>query len=582
MFPQTKLALFSTYLLPRWRPLVLLLLLLATSAGLQAGNPQLLGFFLDQAIGNGTLWLLLLTASLFLALGLLQQVLSILTASISGHLSWATTNQVRTDIVAHCLRLDLAFHTARTPGELLERTDEDVTALNTLLSSFLPQIIVNLLLLISVLVVLFLTDWLLGVALGAYALLFLLVLSRSRGKVGPAWSATWEARAQWHGFVGELVTAIADMRGNGAIPYSMRRFYEARRRAFLAYWRAHRISMFLFGGTDVLLVVGTVGAFVLAALLAQAGRISPGMVYVVVTYAKLVSGPLDQLMSQIDDVQQANASLKRLRELFAFTPEVQDGPGVSFPAGALSLRFDDVSFAYQPDTPVLRHISFALQPGEVLGVLGRTGSGKTTLSRLLLRLYEPTSGTLQLGGIDIKVARLDELRRQIGLVTQDVQLFHATLRDNLTLFDRSIDDQQVLQALCSVGLDTWYASLPRGLDTLIAAASSEEAGLSAGEAQLLAFARVFLRHPALVVLDEASSRLDPETSRLIEQALDTLFMNRTGIIIAHRLSTIQRADRILILEQGQVIEYGTRQDLLHNPNSRLNRLLHIGLEELYA
>ena len=230
---------------------------------------------------------------------------------------------------------------------------------------------------------------------------------------------------------------------------------------------------------------------------------------------------------------------------------------------------------------VLRDISFRLEPGKVLGVLGRTGSGKTTLTRLLFRLYDPASGSIRLNEVDIRNVALDGLRERVGMVTQDVQLFQATVRDNLTFFNRRIGDDQIERVLKELHLWDWFQTLPKGLGTQLAAGGQ---GLSAGEAQLLAFTRVFLRNPGLVILDEASSRLDPATETLLEHAVDRLFHapRRTGIIIAHRLRTVHRADDILILDNGRVIEYGPREELARDRKSRFYSLLQIGLEEALA
>jgi ATP-binding cassette subfamily B protein len=232
---------------------------------------------------------------------------------------------------------------------------------------------------------------------------------------------------------------------------------------------------------------------------------------------------------------------------------------------------------------VLTDITFTLPPGRVLGLLGRTGSGKSTLTKLLFRFYDPVTGAIRLGdgngrAYDIRDAQQAQLRRRIGLVTQEVQLFHATVRDNLTLFDDTIADERILQVIRELGLGNWFAALPAGLATRL----DGNSGLSAGEAQLLAFARVFLANPGLVILDEASSRLDPATEQLIEQAIDRLLAGRTGIIIAHRLATVQRADEIMILDGGHIGEYGLRLELAYNPNSRFYHLLQTGLEEAYA
>jgi ABC-type multidrug transport system fused ATPase/permease subunit len=240
------------------------------------------------------------------------------------------------------------------------------------------------------------------------------------------------------------------------------------------------------------------------------------------------------------------------------------------------VQFDHVTFAYDEDPAVLQDVSLHIAPGEVVGLLGRTGSGKTTLTRLLLRLYDPTAGAIRLDGVDLRDARRADLRRRVGMVTQEVQLFHATIRDNVTFFDTGIDDARITRALDELGLGDWLAALPRGLDTMLEAGGG---GLSAGESQLLAFTRIFLKDPGLVILDEASSRLDPATERLVERAVGRLLEGRTGIIIAHRLDTVDRADTILILEDGRVVEHGPRAALALDSGSRFAGLLRTGAAE---
>jgi ABC-type multidrug transport system fused ATPase/permease subunit len=201
------------------------------------------------------------------------------------------------------------------------------------------------------------------------------------------------------------------------------------------------------------------------------------------------------------------------------------------------------------------------------------------MTRLVFRLYEVISGEVRVGEMPVDTVPLGNLRRRVGLVTQEVQLFNATIRDNLTFFDDSIPDEQIMTALRRLELMPWYQALPDGLDTVL---ESGGRGLSAGEAQLLAFTRVFLQDPGLIILDEASSRLDPATEALIERAVDHLLQNRSAIIVAHRLTTVQRADDILVLQDGRVKEYGDRLELISDPESHFAQLLRTGLEEVLA
>jgi ATP-binding cassette subfamily B protein len=307
------------------------------------------------------------------------------------------------------------------------------------------------------------------------------------------------------------------------------------------------------------------------------GAITIGTVYLIFYYTERLRGPISQLRNQLADLQQAEASISRIEEVLATRSTLREGGGPVLPTGALPVEFRDVSFSYDGQEAVLQHVSFQLKPDRVLGLLGRTGSGKTTIARLLLRLYDPTAGEIRLGHITPPMTTLADVRRHVGMVTQDVQLFRGTVRDNLTFFNETIPDEKLRAVLADLGLSGWLASLPNGLETELEPGGSS---LSAGQAQLLALARVFLTDPGLVILDEASSRLDPATESLIERAIDKLLANRTGIIIAHRLSTVQRADEILILDQGRIVEHGDRVVLASNPNSHFYQLLQTGLEEV--
>jgi ATP-binding cassette subfamily B protein len=209
----------------------------------------------------------------------------------------------------------------------------------------------------------------------------------------------------------------------------------------------------------------------------------------------------------------------------------------------------------------------------VLGVVGRTGSGKSSLTRLVTRFYDPDAGAVRLGGVDLRETTMADLPHRVALVTQEIQLFRATVRDNLTLFDPTIPADRIVGALEKLGLGGWYATLEQGLDTMLASGGG---GVSAGEAQLLAFTRVFLRDPDVVILDEASSRLDPATEARLERAIDTLFAGRTAIVIAHRLATIERADEVLVMAGGEIVEHGERLTLAADPGSHFAGLLRTG------
>jgi ABC-type multidrug transport system fused ATPase/permease subunit len=597
--------LLDTYLRPQRGRMAALAVLLLGNIALQVANPQILRYFIDTAQAGGERRSLIVAALLFIGVALVTQALAVGATYVSENVGWTATNALRADLALHVLKLDLAFHKARTPGELIERIDGDVTALSNFFSQFVIKVFGNVLLIAGILTMLFLESWQIGVALTSFAAVVLLALLKAQSIAVPYWKVARQSSAELFGFVEERLAGTEDIRSSGAVGYTLRRLAQFSRNRLRRERRAAIIGALSWAIPVLLFAFGIAAAYVLARRLYGAGTITLGTAYLVFFYTQLMQQPLRLITRQFEDFQKASAGIARIRELMAATSAIRDGDA-RLPSGPLSVAFAGVSFAYEDEGPttkdqrppqtmsddapsslvfglssdvVLDDISFSIQPGRILGILGRTGSGKTTLTRLLFRLYDPSAGAIRLGGVDIRALDRADLRRRVGMVTQDVQLFHASVRDNLTFFDTSIPDARVVEVLGDLGLLAWLESLPNGLDTVLASGGG---GLSAGEAQILAFTRVFLRDPGLVVLDEASSRLDPATEHMIERAVDRLLRDRTGIVIAHRLATVQRADDILILEDGRIREYGPRAALAADPASRFAELLRVGMEEVLA
>lgn len=572
------IGLLATYLqMQRWRVLILAAILV-TSIGLQLANPQIIRYFIDTAVSGGTGETLVRAAVAFFLLTLLQEAGTIMATYLSENIGWTATNSLRVDLAAHCLRLDMTFHKTRRPGELIERIDGDVTALSSFFSQFVIGVVSNLLLLLGVIFLLWLEDYRIGIIIAVFILFALYGMVTVHARVIPTWKAMRETAGKFFGFVGEHLAATEDIRGNGATDYVMYRLDMFLHDWFPIYRRTVKGWMALDASNRLTFGAGTAIAFALGAYLWGEGAATLGSIYIIFYYIGILQYPLTELRNKMQELQAATASILRVQELFSMQPKIVDGPGVPLPAGALRVRFDHLSFCYETSDSVLEDIDLELAPGRVLGLLGRTGSGKTTLARLLFRLYDPVQGEIRLDGVALPSTRLRELRGRVGMVTQDVQIFQATVRDNITFFDTSISDEKITRVLRELGLGDWYATLPDGLDTVLESGG----GLSVGEGQLLAFARVFMQDPGLVILDEATAHLDPNTERLIEGAVSRLLHGRTGIIIAHRLATVERADEIMILENGRIVEHGERRVLMNDPSSRLAALLRFGLEEVLA
>lgn len=565
------------YLKPQWFRTGLMILFLLANVGMQVLNPQILRYFVDRAFGGGDTSELLVISGAFILAILVSQCVAVLYSYLSESVAWTATNQLRADLVAHCLTLDMKFYSMYTSGELLERIDGDVLLLANFFSQLFVVIISNILVALVVLVLFFQINVLAGLIMTVFALCWVLVLVSIRRRALPYALQLRQKTGKFFGFFSEYLLGLEDLRANGATAFLVNKFYQQRQGLLRAKIKSGLRSFLLMNASYSLLIIGVALAFALGIYLWSHHAVSLGTIYLMYAYIEILTIPVNQIQLQLQNIQQAEACIQRVEELFAMQSAISDCGEHTLPARALSIEFDDVSFGYSADDPVIHHISFSLQAGKSLGIVGRTGSGKTTLARLLFRFYDPQSGEIRLDNIPLAQIKLQELRTHIGMVTQDVQIFHASVRDNLTFFDDSVADEHLLQALEEVGLTSWYKHLAQGLDTEL---GSSGEGISAGEAQLLAFARIFLRNPGVVLLDEASSRLDPATEVLIEQAMRRLFTQRTVIVIAHRPETIKHIDELIVIDQGRVLTHELNDPLANGTLSYFAHLLQAQTEEV--
>jgi ATP-binding cassette subfamily B protein len=554
-----------------------ILAVLGASMALRLALPVLLGWFADDALGGATTSALTTIAAAYVAAALGSAALDLVVVWWSARVSWRAGNRLRERLAAHALRLEQAWHGRHSPGQLIERIDGDVEAMAIFFAGMAVQIAGNVALILGMLVVATVIDVWTGVVLTITACAGAAVMVRLRMAAVEAREREREVNAQLYGDLEERLGGLEDLRANGAGRYAVHRLHGHSARS----WRAARHASLRgdgsYAASAVVFAVGTAATLVTGIVLQQRGVITIGAVLTLYRYADMLRRPLEQIAEQLKEFQKAMAGARRASTLLATEPRIADGPddGSALPAGPLAVDLDDVTFRYDPGdaeaTPALRDVDLHVPPGAHLGLVGRTGSGKTTIGRLLARIWDvaPGSGTVRVGGTDVRALTLDALRDRVAVVTQDVELFRASVRDNLTLFGRRAATDDGLRAvLGEVGLGAWVDALPDGLDTRL----SGSHGLSAGEGQLLAFARAFLAEPSVVVLDEASSRLDPVTERRITRATERLLAGRTAVVIAHRLDTLDRVDQIAVLDRGGVVEHGPRAALAADPASRYARL----------
>lgn len=551
------------------------LAVLLVALGLRLAMPALLGRFVDGAIARDPLDSLVRIAGAYVVAAIVAEVLQLVVMWGSVGVSWRAGNRLRERLSRHALRLEMGWHGRHSPGQLIERIDGDVEALAIFFTNVLVHVVGNLILMIAMLGVAFAIDPRAGLVLLVAAIAGAVVLIRLRAAAVPAREAEREANAQLYGDLEERLGGLEDLRANGAGRYAVHRLHANSARS----WGAARRASFLGDGSysvaAATFAVGSVATLALGFLLHDRAILTVGEVLALFRYSEMLRQPLERIAEQLKEFQKALAGARRASSMLATEPAIADGPldADALPAGPLEVRFDGVTFAYAAGAdPALCDIELTIPAGVHLGIIGRTGSGKTTLGRLALRLWDVSDGRVLVGGVDVRDLQVGDLRRRIAVVTQDVELFRASLRDNLTLFGtRPASDADLLAVLNRVGLGTWLAAQEGALDTVLEGSSS----LSAGEAQLLAFARAFLAEPSVVILDEASSRLDPITEASITQATHELLAGRTAIVVAHRLATLDEVDTIAVVDDGRIAEHGDRTTLAADPSSRYGRLLRI-------
>ena len=546
--------LLTTYLRPHRRLLAWLSALLLLGIAVQVISPQLIGVFVDGAIRGAPQPELLLIAALFLAASIAQQMLLVGATYFSERVAWTATNGLRADLALHCLTLDAAFHEHHTPGELIERIDGDVTAVASFFSQFVIQVIGNVLLLVGILVMLWTFDPRVGYVLTIFAVVSLVVMLKARQVAVPYWVTFREASARLFGFIEERLNGLEDLRALGAEAHAVNGLGKHAHTRMRAASIARLMSSVPFALPIVVSALGIGLSFGMSVVLVGAGVLTIGAAFTLYFYTRLLVMPLSRISNQVEEFQRASAGIVRIQEVRAWRSEIEDPPHPLPIAGSgpLSIDLEHVDFAYRTGEPVLRDVSFALPAGASLGIVGRTGSGKTTITRLVVRQWDTLSGSVRVGGIDVRGLERASLRRRIGVVGQEPHVFAASVHHNVALFDSSVSETRVLDALEELGIADWARQLPNGLGTLV---GSGGRGLSAGEAQLLGLARVFLHDPGLVILDEPSSRLDPATERLVTSAMERLLRGRTGLIVAHRPATLEQVDAVLVLDAGQVVDY---------------------------
>ncbi|MCB0211270.1 MAG: ABC transporter ATP-binding protein [Anaerolineae bacterium] len=528
--------------------------------GLGLVGPYLLGVAIDHFITPQQATGLAQIAGWMLAAYLLSNLFQVIAGWMMATVSQRALKQVRGDLFGHLQKLPLSFFDRNPTGELMSRLTNDIDAINQAVSQNVTTLLASVLSMAGILITMFVLDvWL--------ALASVLVVPLMIG------FTEFIARYTRRGFrdlqkqLGGLNSVMEESISGQRVVKAFRRnesvidaFRRRNEEVFRAGVYANSYALLLMPLTNVL---GNFFVIVLAGLggwLALRGLVSVGIIATFIIYAQNFIQPLRQLANMYNAIQAALAGAERVFEIIDLPPEVDAAPAAVPVSGDWEcVRFEHVDFEYQPDVPIIKDMSLAAEPGQVVALVGPTGAGKTTIINLLTRFYEIKQGQITLGDTDIRQIKKADLRRRLGLVLQDTFLFADTVMANIRYGRLDATDEECIQAAVMAEADLFIRQLPQNYEMIL---SERGSNLSQGQRQLLAIARAILANPDILILDEATSSIDTRTEIHIQQALLKLMAGRTTFVIAHRLSTIRDADQVLVIDHGQIIEQGTHQQLL--------------------
>ena len=474
-----------------------------------------------------------------------------------------TVKRLRTEVEAKLMRVPLAYFDGQPHGELLSRVTNDIDNVAQALQQTLSQILSSLLTVVGVLVMLVVISPLLALIALVTVPISLVVTAKIARRSQASFKAQWAHVGALNGQIEEAFTGHALVKVFGRRAEIERAFRAKNDELFGASFRAQFVSSIIMPAITFIGNLTYVAIAVVGGLRVASGAMLLGGVQAFIQYSRQFTQQLSQLASIANVLQSGVASAERVFELLDVTDQPSEAatPAQLPPAEDLhgEVRFEDVSFRYRPEVPLIDHLSLVAAPGQTVAIVGPTGAGKTTLVNLLMRFYELDGGRILLDGVDIAQLPRAALRAQIGMVLQDTWLFGGTIRDNIAYGNPAATEADLVAAAKATYVDRFVRALPAGYDTVI----DEEAGnISAGEKQLITIARAFLADPALLILDEATSSVDTRTEVLVQHAMAALRARRTSFVIAHRLSTIRDADVILVMDGGRIVEQGTHDQLL--------------------
>lgn len=551
----------AAMLAPAWKGLLVATVSIVAFTAASLAKPLVIQFALDHGVGRRDKDALYLAGGLFLGLTVLVYVFQGLSTYLVNRIGQDFLRELRLRLFTHYQRMSLAFYGRENAGRLVSRMTSDVATVNDVLNNGFLMVVQSVLTLAGATVILFVLSWKLSLATAMILppLIIASVIFRTYSE--RAYGSVRERIADVMIHMQESFSGLRVVQAFGREQHNMERFGAINERNFWANVNTVRISAIYFPFIEWLSVVGIGIILYFGGRQVAGNEVTIGTVTAFVFYLEFIFQPIQNLSQVFDMVQSAGAALNKIFGILAIQPDVPEPERPAKVERPLEGRIElhGVTFGYNPDRTVLTDINASIEPGQHVVLVGPTGAGKSTLAKLLTRFYDPTSGSVTLDAYDLRELAGPDLRRNVTMVPQEGFLFTGTIRDNVLFGRPSASHEEVEEACRTLGIDRFIRSLPEGYETMVSFRGSR---LSAGEKQLVSIARAFLADPPVLILDEATSSLDPATEEQVEESLRKLLRGRTSVVIAHRLSTAEHADRILVVDHGRIVEDGQHRDLV--------------------
>ena len=527
----------------------------------KAIHPQsALNQFIVSTFGDNRLAILQFAALAALVIALAGALFSYTEKYLTTSVGQWVMHDLRRTLYSHVQRLSLSYHDHKQTGDLISRVTSDIDAVQSFLASGLLSGVINVLTLLGMVGVMFYVNWQFTlIALSVSPVLFVVVYSYTR-RIKKAAREVRKKEGEIVSVIQEVLTSIRVVKAFGREDYEQQRLEEESLESVELALRARGLKAKLSPIVEIIVAVGTSMVLWFGARMVLDSTLSPGSLIVFIFYLGKMYKPMQELSKMTDAYSKAIVGYERIQEVLATDGEIKDLPGAR-PAPPLkgTIEFENVSFRYEPDTPVLHNVSFRVESGRVAALVGPTGAGKTSIVSLIPRFYDPQSGVIRIDGYDIRRFTQKSLRQQISFVLQETLLFHAPVWKNIAYGKPGATRAEILRAAQLANAHEFIEKMPQGYDTMV---GERGVTLSGGQRQRIAIARAIIRDTPILILDEPTTGLDAETEKLVFEALDNLMEGKTSIVIAHRLSTIRRADLILVIKDGGIVERGKHEDLL--------------------